>query len=228
MSLSLAIETEHAQPPSLAHTHFSSDPLALTEILDPAMTLAVWQREHAGLEQLELIRQEAQSALLDADWRDIRIACNPSDMPSVLNELWGTKYPHLQADISLLSDMFACLLDAEQVAIRLVRLDRAMCPRFHTDKIPCRLVTTYQGAGTEWLEESSIERQYLGRGANGKADSASGLIRPDAVVQQLQPMDVGILKGDAWPGNEGRGIVHRSPSCDPTQPRIVMTLDFAA
>ncbi len=39
MSLSLAIETEHAQPPSLAHTHFSSDPLALTEILDPAMTL---------------------------------------------------------------------------------------------------------------------------------------------------------------------------------------------
>lgn len=123
--------------------------------------------------------------------------------------------------------MFQCLFDADTIAVRLVRLQRAMCPRFHTDKIPCRLVTTYHGTGTEWLGEDAITREYLGHGANGRPDHSSGLIKEGASVQRLNPFDVGLLKGDAWPENEGHGLVHRSPAADENDRRLLLTLDFA-
>lgn len=196
---------------------------ALTSIMDNHINLSVWQRT---LEQS--LEQDIALALSDVQWRDVRLACQPKQIPDELARLWRDNFPSLRADISLLCDMFECLFDASFIALRMVKLTRAMCPRFHVDKIPCRLVTTYTGAGTEWLRESDIERQFLGRGAKGKPDVSSGLIKPTAQVQQISPGHVALLKGDAWPNNEGRGIVHRSPSCDTSSPRMVMTLDFAS
>lgn len=206
----------------MMHAQRCAEATVLTHILQDKVTLAAWQREANAPIQAELASSNAGDT-----WRDVRVACKPDAMKDVLNDHWGQAYPSLQADICLVTDMFACLFDANEVAIRIVRLTRAMCPRFHTDKIPCRLVTTYQGAGTEWLGNESIQRDFLGRGANGKPDKVSGLIKPNAVIQQLAPFDVAILKGDAWPGNEGLGLVHRSPECDENQPRVIMTLDYA-
>lgn len=205
------------------HYISNDDPEVLTDILKQGINLAVWERN------LELMLQaEAEQAVIDSDWRNIRIACDAEQTSAVLSELWGERYPLLRADITLLVEMFDCLFNAEQIAIRLSRLDRAMCPRFHVDKIPCRLVTTYIGAGSEWLKEHDIQRQFLGRGANGQPDQSSGLIAPDAEVQRLQSGHVALLKGDAWAGNEGRGVVHRSPAVNSSHSRIILTLDFAS
>lgn len=38
---------------------------------------------------------------------------------------------------------------------------------------------------------------------------------------------IGLLKGERWEGNEGHGIVHRSPRLTPQAPRrLLLTLDF--
>ena len=103
----------------------------------------------------------------------------------------------------------------------------AMCPRFHVDQVPCRLITTYQGPATQWLEEDSLNRQKLGRGSNGQPDRSSGLIKADATIQQISVGDVALLKGERWEGNEGRGIVHRSPAVAAGQYRLLLTLDMA-
>jgi len=34
---------------------------------------------------------------------------------------------------------------------RITTLDRAMCPRFHVDRVPVRLIVTWGGPGTQWL-----------------------------------------------------------------------------
>lgn len=67
-------------------------------------------------------------------------------------------------DLAQVVDMYACLFDLEEVGLRLQVLNRAMCPRFHTDKLGCRLVTTYLGQGTEWLGNNDLDRRKLGRG----------------------------------------------------------------
>ena len=54
-------------------------------------------------------------------------------------------------DASELVEMFSILFDVDQVGLRLRILDKAMCPKFHVDRVHCRLVTTYTGLATEWL-----------------------------------------------------------------------------
>ncbi|WP_408011889.1 DUF1826 domain-containing protein [Saccharobesus litoralis] len=56
----------------------------------------------------------------------------------------------------LLSDMLTCLFGCNSVGLRLAPLSSAMCPSFHKDNIPVRLVNTYLGQGTEWLPLESV------------------------------------------------------------------------
>lgn len=102
------------------------------------------------------------------------------------------------ADIALLSQMFSCLMDCQQLGLRLETLNKPMCPRFHTDHLVCRLVCTYIGPATEWL------------------NSAGSTV-------QATPFAVTLLKGSGWEGNEQHAIVHRSPASAAT--RVLLTLD---
>ena len=130
-------------------------------------------------------------------------------------------------DLGLLVEMYAYLFELEEVGVRMQVLDRAMCPRFHTDKLGCRLVTTYSGSGTEWLHNADVDRSKLGAGSMGLKDAESGLYPRTASIQQVHAGDVVLLKGDGWIDNDQGGAVHRSPAVAENQKRIVVTMDFA-
>ncbi|XXY54755.1 DUF1826 domain-containing protein [Sorangium sp. So ce269] len=129
-------------------------------------------------------------------------------------------------DVRGLISLFADLTGCPRVGVRLARLDRPMCPRLHADMVTVRLVTTYVGPGTEWAEHAAVRRDRLGHRANGVPDEDSGVLRAGARLRRMAPFEVGLLKGEAWPGNQGRGAVHRSPPG--TSPRVVVTLDALA
>jgi len=110
--------------------------------------------------------------------------------------------------------------------LRLTVLDRAMCPRFHVDRVPCRLVTTYQGIATEWLPHNVADRSKLGAGNMGKSDDLSGLFECPSDIKQLNCGDVALLKGELWHNNEGAGLIHRSPQLVNNACRLLLTIDF--
>ncbi len=127
-------------------------------------------------------------------------------------------------DIAYLCGLYRDLFDLERIGLRLCTLDHAMCPKFHFDAVACRLVCTYGGTGTQWLEDAYVDRRKLGTGCNGLKDEESGLIiEPDA-VHTMPAYAIGLLKGSRWEGNELHGAVHRSPQI--TSPRLLLTLDF--
>jgi hypothetical protein len=130
-------------------------------------------------------------------------------------------------DIALLVDMYSYLFELDEVGLRVQMLDKAMCPRFHIDKLGCRLVSTYRGAATQWLKNSDVDRTKLGRGNKGLSDEQSGIISDLECIQQVNQGDVILLKGEGWFGNEGLGAVHRSPAVPSGEKRIVVTMDFA-
>ena len=109
------------------------------------------------------------------------------------------------ADLEQVSQMLACLMDCHAVGFRLKVLPHAMCPRFHTDHVALRLLVTYVGEGTEWL---------VGQPGAG--------CEPDAFAK-LQPGDVALLKGSAWPEQGSAAIWHRSPAS--MGPRLLLSLD---
>ncbi len=137
--------------------------------------------------------------------------------------------PHLRAwladDIARIAARFAALLgvDAVEAHLQTVRTDK--CRRLHADHVGLRLLCTYSGPGTEWIPESRIDRDAL-RTRSGDARRDNDRIAGAHPPLQLGRGDVGVLKGDAWPGNHGFGAVHRSAPVEATgDARLVLKLD---
>ena len=195
----------------------------LTRIYDEDINLVIYKREVSAeiiqyvsklLEQsesisykqvlkLDEVKQQLKMALPDYDYKDTFIS-----------------------DLYNFCDMFSILFDLEHIGLRLSRLEHAMCPRFHVDNIPCRLLITYGGVGSEWLSEDNVDRKKLGRGNQGLPDTLSGIYVNEGQINRIEPYDVALLKGEAWTNNSGKGIVHRSPEVNKTSPRLLLSLDF--
>jgi hypothetical protein len=130
-------------------------------------------------------------------------------------------------DVARIACAYCELFGIGRIGLRLRTLDKAMCPRFHVDHVPCRLVCTYGGVGTEWLPDECVDRTKLGLGAQGLPDELSGLILDGTAILTMPPYAVGLMKGSKWKGNEDHGAVHRSPKPQPEAPRrLLLTLDM--
>lgn len=124
-------------------------------------------------------------------------------------------------DIASVAEATAYLFNTETVGIRLRLLNAAMCPRFHCDNLPVRLVTTYMGPGSEWLPEYAINRAGLGAPHPERPE----IIKDASAIQRMAPGEIALLKGSGWVGNEEQGLVHRSPSLKEGEKRLLLTID---
>ncbi|WP_333607440.1 DUF1826 domain-containing protein [Arsukibacterium sp.] len=168
-------------------------PEVLTQIFAPDVNLVSWQRPADPA----ISAYCSQLAFAMPLKRIVTAATVHTDIAAALPDAPGKA--ELLADIALLCEMFSCLMDCQQLGLRLETLSKPMCPKFHTDHLVCRLVCTYQGPGTEW-QGASQEQQH-----------------------QATPFAITLLKGSGWVGNEKQAIVHRSPPSD--LPRVLLTLD---
>jgi len=201
----------------------AKDANVFTDIYREDTNIVVWQRD---------VSNELNTAinhfLKNHSKKTAILAVTPESTHKVLCDTFGESnmMTALSDDITLLVDMFCCLFDLECAGLRLTVLDRAMCPRFHVDRIPCRLVTTYQGIATEWLNHNVIDRSKLGAGNEGKSDEESGLFKSVEDINRLSEGDVALLKGENWDDTQGAGLVHRSPAVTTGECRLLLTLDF--
>ena len=195
-------------------------PKALTGILDDGVNLALWQRQlpahiaDFGRLLLSLNEPLAESLSLEMPGDDAEP--NLHGLASGFSDLEG--YEGFIADVSWLVSAFACLLGAQRIGLRLRVLDTAMCPRFHVDHVPVRLITTYAGIGSQWLKEGAIDRRQLGKPEAEPQD--------ESLIQQISSGEVALLKGEKWHGNEGFGLIHRSPQPASGERRLILTLDW--
>lgn len=200
----------------------SSDWSVLTRIFDDQVNLAILQRKLN--EQIIIFAQSLRDQACGMNLRVTltSVAAVESVMPEKYQSLPG--HDAFIADLRELVEAYWLLFTPKAVGLRLHVLDYAMCPRFHTDHVPVRLITSYEGVGTCWLEESDVQRRLLGKTLSGRPDPHEEA----GSIQSLKAGDVGLFKGDAWIGNEGRGVVHRSPACGQEGARVVVTLDWVA
>ncbi|MGO2404726.1 DUF1826 domain-containing protein [Vibrio litoralis] len=221
--MSLDIVERFAPVDSISSSLIGNTSSILTDIYQPESNIAIWQRTlpKQMMQDIEQMLQDdkplalVQSLTPDntADW--IRTRLEEYACAQAVSE-----------DIALIVDMFCCLFDLKEVGLRLTRLDSPMCPKFHFDRVPCRLVTTYAGPATEWLDNKGIDRSKLGAGSLGQPDHLSGLYSNESSIKKVQAGDVALLKGSGWEGNEDNGLIHRSPAVEPNERRLLLTLDF--
>ena len=135
------------------------------------------------------------------------------------------EFPHLAEDIRFWSEVLVELTGCRRVGLRLAVMDAPMCPRLHVDRVTLRLVITYVGPGTEFVSSHQVERSQLGHRSGHRVDDESSVLLEPGCIQGAKTFDVVLLKGEAWPDNEGAGAVHRSPPMAGPGARLVMTLD---
>ena len=200
------------------------DLVDLAAVLEPDVHVAIWHRP--ADEQIVRLLEHRDCTLE----RPSRIVVRSGEMSvaqlteQVVPEAWGAvdsvAAAMLGADIHRLCEMFAELLCADELMISLEGPDEATCPRFHVDRVGVRMLVTYAGPGTEWLPDEHVDRRWLGEAGHGRPDHENGVMLPHAEVQRVSPFEVVLLKGEAWPGAENFGAVHRSP--DPAGGRRVL------
>lgn len=163
------------------------------QLFDPHVNLVVWERRlPTAAAGSDLWPREPQRLM-----RTIRAA--QVDAQSVAEEVGIPPRSALAQDIAMLCDVFATITGATTLGLRVDITDRATCPRFHVDRVTLRLMTTYRGPATEWLD--------------GEA------------VQQARVHDVLFAKGESWPDLACDPCMHRSPQPRAGETRVLLTLD---
>ncbi|KJY92459.1 DUF1826 domain-containing protein [Pseudoalteromonas piscicida] len=196
------------------HHQQSEHATVLTKIYEPDTNIVIWQHALSPALKAEFGRylETAKELELALQIATSNITCEVSEPLKRLNFSDA-----MVAHIIEIVDMFSCLFELRVVGFRLKMLKTAMCPKFHVDKVPVRLVTTLVGAGSEWLRNQHVSR-----------DGNKLTVASEADAIQLACGDVALLKGERWEGNEGRGLVHRSPAVVIGEKRLLLTLDFIA
>lgn len=197
-----------------------AEPTVLDRVRDPGVNLGLWQRPSQLAIEAELATLHAASL------PDVRCRTTPASFDDDLREILAHQgldpaaFQHWRADMAHLAERYFRVSDGRPVTLRLVTTDEDDCRRFHVDRTHLRLLCTYRGPGTEWLPEDQVDRAAQASGADNK-----DIIRCGEPAR-FESFWVGIMKGDAYPGNAGHGLVHRSPTIAGTgQIRVLFCLD---
>ena len=191
-------------PPASPH-NTGDQPDVLRQILEPGVNLCLWQRPAQGAVTREL------SSLKAPGLPDVRCTTSldafDDDVARLLEQqgLDPLAFSHWRNDLRRLADLYFKLSVDRDVTVRLVTTDEDDCRRYHVDRTHLRLLCTYRGLGTEWLTNEQVDRRAQATGAPNEKIIRFG------EPSRFEPFWVGILKGDAYPGNAGSGLVHRSP-----------------
>lgn len=177
---------------------------ALGQIRLAGKDLLIWQRGLAEAVAVEL----AALALGGIDDLVLVSAIDGLDgvLAGAMAEAGYPAMPALRRDIFMLARQLAGLLGARDVRIRLEVVETDACRKFHSDYVSLRMITTYLGQGTQWIEAAMRDRE----------DS----------IRQIGAGEVAIFKGRLW--QESPTILHRSPPIGGrNEQRLVLVIDPA-
>ncbi len=192
-------------------------------IHNPDVNLVILRRE-VPQQLKDFVDQEVVSLSLnkkiEGHSQELALAALLEDVPQ------GPGYDLLLTDLKYQMELLSGILGRRHMTVRFQSTNKTLCPAFHADKVHVRLICCYHTPATQWLENDQIDRTKLSPHNGGLPDESSGLLLPGAQIRQMNPYDVALMKGDSWPGNQGRGLVHRSPAlCGSNARRLLFKID---
>lgn len=182
----------------------------LSVIQTPGCAAAIWQRHTAPDMQSFL------DGLAPINFPRGRLILRPDAIREAMIELCSIhNTPDIGAraalidDVVALANMFASLMKARYLRLRLEAVNTNACRKFHIDAITARLICTYRGTGTQY----------------GISTDGGDPTRVFTVPTGM-PM---VLRGTLWPTDPPVGLLHRSPPIEGTdETRFVLVLDPVA
>ena len=185
----------------------ADSPEALSVLHRPGTAAAIWRRQplpgfQRWIDGVDRERLPKARVVLRPDLvhRAVQEICEAARTPA------GPERDRLIDDTAALADIFAGLMQAKWLRLRLDVVDTNACRKFHIDAVTARLVCTYRGTGTQY-----------------------GITRNGAEPARVFTVPTGapiVLRGTLWPETPASGLLHRSPPIEGTgETRLVLVLD---
>ncbi|XUU61549.1 DUF1826 domain-containing protein [Erythrobacter sp. HA6-11] len=133
----------------------SSSPDVFADVLTPECNLAIWERP---------VLPDAGSILNGAP-RDIRLVTKLDVLSArFAKELDNANFTRtaardaFAADVEYLAEEYCALLELNELEVRVELVTTNSCRKWHADYVKARLITTYIGTGTQWLDAEQAHR----------------------------------------------------------------------
>ncbi|WP_299458536.1 DUF1826 domain-containing protein [uncultured Microscilla sp.] len=208
---------------NLAKDHFlyTKNWDTLTEIQAPHRNLAILERTISVELQnfLYLLQKETQVPVIQETLPVNRLKQILNNYLQQFRMLDTRGYQALIEDIYQLVWQFSQLVQQSHIKLYFAKIETSMCRLFHTDANELRLLCTYWGAGTQWVDNDNIHPRFCGASSNAER------IKDLSKVLSVKTYDVAILKGALHDHIATNAIMHRSPPLDKNQCRLLLRLD---
>lgn len=184
----------------------SECPQTLNTIQETDVSIAIWQRS-ALSNMLGLKLDNIIDARFTADISELA-----DTLDDAMNEAGyerNSARDILHMDVLMLANRFVNIMKTNKVEIRLKHVSTDSCRKFHSDYVTARLITTYLGQGTQWLDSDDAENR----------DDPKN-------IQHMLAGEVGLFKGNAW--SKDNPAIHRSPPIEITgEERLMLVINPA-
>jgi hypothetical protein len=139
--------------------------------------------------------------------------CDPASASALADEIWA------------LVGLFCSIADTNHARVRLERIEDDGCMLFHADTLRLRMLCTYAGPGTEWLDSDNARYDQLGLRGRSIEETNRAIVVDEAKIRHLAPWHVAVFSGrlreDTLP------LIHRSaPVRSEKDHRIRLCIDL--
>lgn len=140
----------------------------------------------------------------------------------------------LQALVSHVRRAFGLLrvvVPEARFRFELRRVDDDGCCKFHVDHHAARLLFTYVGAGTQWVDDDAVDRVVVDDPPADVELANAAIVRDLDAIRTLPPGQVLVMSGTGLVDTRVPPTVHRSPPKEASPPphrRFVLTITALA
>lgn len=138
------------------------------------------------------------------------------------NSFPGDLTDQIVTDISQLAESLKPIGGAELVC-RMAIIDGVRCPKWHEDYVNVRLLKSYYGAGTEWIEPNNSAVNLLRKYFSAVDQD---IVLPTNFVQHTGCGDVLLINGKKRGASVSgaRPVLHRSPPNEVGSKRLLLSI----
>lgn len=133
---------------------------------------------------------------------------------------------HFREDVSEMIDLAVkYAIPGDNISCRLALINGVRCPKWHEDSVKIRLIKTYYGQGTEWVDPNDLVirannwfRSYMDWDLE---------VKDEKKIRAARVNDILIISGKTLEDSSIVPVLHRSPRVRETDRRLLFTVTIS-
>ena len=154
------------------------------------------------------------------------IELDMADTVSRITPSYFAEQPNFYADVSEMIRLVTTFaLPNDHISCRLALINGIRCPKWHEDNVNLRLIKTYYGVGTDWVDPSDV-----GVRMNNYFRSLMDWdleVKDKKKIKSARVDDILLISGKASPDSRIVPVLHRSPLVPESDRRLLLTVTIS-